>query len=169
MLSVIITEDDAYLREKMTRIVSNYLMMEDLDGQVVLTCETGEEAIEWLKENPQTTGIYFLDVDLGAGIDGFALASAIRKEDPLGKIIFVTSQKELAFLTFEYKIEALDYIVKTADEEEMQKQVTYCLKLAFERQQSEQVKKGRFFQYKSDGGIKNIRMEDILFFETSVI
>ncbi|WP_241960035.1 PfkB family carbohydrate kinase, partial [Staphylococcus gallinarum] len=40
------------------------------------------------------------------------LASEIRKHDPVGNIIFVTSHSELTYLTFVYKVAAMDFIFK---------------------------------------------------------
>ena len=39
-------------------------------------------------------------------INGIKLGSEIRKYDPIGNIIFVTSHSELTYLTFVYKVSA---------------------------------------------------------------
>lgn len=54
----------------------------------------------------------FLDIQLEADINGIKLASEIRKHDPVGNIIFVTSHSELTYLTFVYKVAAMDFILK---------------------------------------------------------
>ena len=46
----------------------------------------------------------FLDIQLEADINGIKLGSEIRKYDPIGNIIFVTSHSELTYLTFVYKV-----------------------------------------------------------------
>ena len=50
----------------------------------------------------------FLDIDLSSNMIGINLAATIREYDPLAKIIFVTSYTDLAYLTFLYKVEAMD-------------------------------------------------------------
>ena len=45
-------------------------------------------------------------------INGIKLGSEIRKYDPIGNIIFVTSHSELTYLTFVYKVSAMDFIFK---------------------------------------------------------
>ena len=50
--------------------------------------------------------------DLGADINGINLGEEIRQLDPTGYIIFITTHAELSHLTFKYKVEALDYIIK---------------------------------------------------------
>lgn len=45
-------------------------------------------------------------------MNGFELAQEIRKFDPRGFIIFITTHAELSYMTFTYKVEALDYIIK---------------------------------------------------------
>ena len=55
----------------------------------------------------------FLDVELkNEPMDGFGLGKIIRETDPRGFIIYVTAFEELAFETFRYHLEALDYIIK---------------------------------------------------------
>ena len=52
------------------------------------------------------------DIQLEADINGIKLGSEIRKYDPIGNIIFVTSHSELTYLTFVYKVSAMDFIFK---------------------------------------------------------
>ena len=58
------------------------------------------------------TGIFFLDVDLNHEMNGIALASKIREYQPRCFIIFVTTHSEMSFMTFSYKVEAMDYVIK---------------------------------------------------------
>ncbi|MBA5760556.1 response regulator, partial [Escherichia coli] len=54
----------------------------------------------------QGMGLYFLDIDLGQpDMNGFELAQEIRKFDPRGFIIFITTHAELSYMTFTYKVE----------------------------------------------------------------
>ena len=88
----------------------------------------------------------------------------IREIDALGKIVFVTTHSELSYLTFRYRLEALDYIVKDT-KEYMEKSVQECLELEYQYYQSvEPIKES--FQIKSAEGVRNVFVEEVMFFET---
>lgn len=65
---------------------------------------------------------------------GSSLWKKIYEFDPTAKIVFVTMFKDIAFLTFIYKREALDYIIKE-EEEKLQKKVINCIDIAINRYQ----------------------------------
>ena len=72
--------------------------------------------LEKIKETGEV-GIYFLDIDLKTDMTGLTLAQEIRKYDPRGFIIFITTHSEMSYMTFIYKLEALDFILKDDPEE----------------------------------------------------
>ncbi|WP_258379417.1 response regulator [Enterococcus plantarum] len=108
MLSIIICEDDWRQRQTIETYVKNYIMMESLDMELVFSTGNPLEVLEFVKSKPQMIGLYFFDVDLQHEMSGLTLAAEIRKYDDLGKIVFVTTHGELSYLTFTYKIEAMD-------------------------------------------------------------
>lgn len=69
------------------------------------------DLLDYLKLNVKT-GIYLLDYKLNCDINGIQLAAEIRKYDPMGFIIFITTYSECAPLLFKYQVEALTYISK---------------------------------------------------------
>lgn len=79
-------------------------------------------------------GCYFLDIQLSTDINGIKLGSEIRKHDPVGNIIFVTSHSELTYLTFVYKVAAMDFIFKD-DPAELRTRIIDCLETAHTRLQ----------------------------------
>ena len=56
---------------------------------------------------------------------GLTLAQEIRKYDPRGFIIFVTTHSEMSYMTFIYKLEALDFILKD-EPKELPKIILHC-------------------------------------------
>ena len=78
------------------------------------------------------TGIYFLDINLNTDIDGLELAQKIREIDPRGFIVFITSHSEMASLTFQMKLEVLDYIIKDHPET-LSDQIFQCLSNALKK------------------------------------
>ena len=80
-------------------------MIEEKPMEIALATDNPYEVLEQAK-NMNDIG-YFLDIQLSTDING-----KIRKHDPVGNIIFVTSHSELTYLTFVYKVAAMDFIFK---------------------------------------------------------
>ena len=113
-MKIFICEDDVKQRENMVSIINNYIMIEEKPMEIALATDDPYEIIEQSKEM-NDVGCYFLDIQLEADINGIKLGSEIRKYDPIGNIIFVTSHSELTYLTFVYKVSAMDFIFKDDD------------------------------------------------------
>ena len=111
MLRVFICEDDTIQRKKLERIIQRYILIEELDMQLQLSTADPFEILTYLNEHPQTAGVFFLDVDLRSTINGIQLGSQIRNLCIDGKIIFITTHHEMLPITFQYKVEAMDYIL----------------------------------------------------------
>ena len=112
MLPVYICEDDAMIRAAQKEYLRKQILMEGYDMEIALCSGHPEEIIRAVRESPGR-GIYFLDIELkGEPMDGFGLGQEIRRLDSRGFLIYVTAFQDLAFETFRYHLEALDYIVK---------------------------------------------------------
>jgi len=98
--------------KQIKQIIENYVLMENLAMSVVCATKTPNELLCYLQSHEKIAGLYFLDLDLGCNINGIKLAENIRAYDPRGFIVFVTADGDSYKLTFEYKVEAMDYIVK---------------------------------------------------------
>lgn len=166
MLPVYICEDDAMLRSAQRGFLERQILIGELDMEVVLCSGHPEEVLQAVESSPGR-GIYFLDVELkGESMDGFTLGQEIRKLDPRGFIIYVTAFADLAFETFRYHLEALDYIVK-GDTERMYAGIRHCLNVITERM-CEENKQGRsFFSVKVMDVVKHVPVDEIMFFETT--
>lgn len=170
MLSIFICEDDL-TQQVIGKIIRNYIMIEDLDMELVLTTDDPKIVLEHVKNKSVTGGLYFLDVDLNHEIDGIELAIQLKLLDSLAKIVYVTSHGELAFSTFKHKIEALDYIVKDADLEELKNKIVQCVQIAHDRQLITSCQKSNkhYFVVKTAAKSEIIPLNEIMFFETSTI
>ena len=116
MLSVYICEDEEEVRRIQRECLEKQIMIQGYDMEIALCSGRPGEILEAVEKNPGR-GIYFLDVELkGEEMDGFALGREIRRLDPRGFIVYVTAYGNLAFETFRYHLEALDYIVKESME-----------------------------------------------------
>ncbi|WP_096437912.1 LytR/AlgR family response regulator transcription factor [Alteribacter populi] len=165
MLDIFVCEDDPQQRERVTQYIQDYIMIEELDMNVTLSTDNPDEIISYLQTN-NVNGLYFLDVDLKHEKSGIVLGAEIRKYDSRGSIVFVTSHSELTYLTFLYKVEALDYIIKD-DFTDLQKRVIDCIVTANERYISDGSETNKRFQIESGDRVISEEYADILFFETS--
>lgn len=166
MLSVFICEDDEAQRSKIEMMIRNYIMIEEFDMELTLSTDNPYDIINYLDSHMNTRGVYFLDVDLGCDIDGIQLGSYIREKDIDGKIIFITTHSELLVLTFTYRVEALDYIVKD-DTDSVSERVYEALKQSQKHYQSSSTPEKNRITLKIGNQIRVFSLEDIMFIETS--
>jgi two-component system response regulator AgrA len=147
MLKVYIIEDDIIQRERLTDFVKKTIDDNELNLELALSTGKAKDLICSI-EGKGKVGLYFIDIDLGEDIHGLELAQIIRKHDKNGFIVFVTTHSELSVLTFQYKVEAMDFIIK--DEiDSMYNKVRECLI------------KANSFKYESDSKSDRILSIDI--------
>lgn len=166
MLPVYICEDDREILEAERSWLEKQILIEALDMEIVLCTDSPEALLERLScEGRQ--GIYFLDVELkGASMDGFCLGQEIRKKDARGFLIYVTAFSDLAFETFRYHLEVLDYICKD-NPEKMYAGLSRCLRVIAERVGRERDGQREYFTVRTLDVVRHIPMEEILYFATS--
>lgn len=167
MIPVFICASDSTQRENIKRIVEDYIVIEDLDMKVTAFADS-QAVVDLLITRPFQNGVYFLDIDLSDKTNGITIASKIREFDNRGTIVLITKHPELMYLTFEYKLEVMDFITK-GNPLEVSKRICECMKVVYERT----LKQGKnidnlFYQVKIDKKIKLIPYEEIMFFETSL-
>ncbi len=117
-------------------------------------------------ESSRNTGIYFLYIDLNSSMNGMKLAQQIRLFDPRGFIIFITAHSELSYMTFQYRMEAMDFVLKD-NPAEAELKIKECLLNAMERYTLQTNRTHKVYTIETNGRKISIDYEDILFFETS--
>lgn len=166
MLPIYICEDEEPIRNAERIWLEKQILIENCDMEIVLCTGSPEELLERLGDE-RRQGIYFLDVELkGASMDGFRLGQEIRKIDSRGFLIYVTAFRELAFETFRYHLEALDYICKQ-DAEQMYAGLSRCLKVIRERVRREQGEQQEYFTIRTLDVVRHVPVNEILYFATS--
>lgn len=165
MLNIFVCEDDAVQRKSIVQIIKNTVLIEELDMQLILDTPNPYELLETVKTN-QNTGIYFLDIDLKCDMNGMKLAQQIRLYDPRCFIIFVTSHSELSYMTFQYRVEAMDFVLKDNPAEAKVK-IRECLLNALERYTLQTNKTHKVYTIEIGDRRISVDYNDILFFETS--
>ncbi|EGQ26269.1 LytTR family DNA-binding domain-containing protein [Mammaliicoccus sciuri] len=166
-MRVIICEDNPVQKEFIYKEIMNYASFHEPSIEVVLCTSTPDDVLTYLDH--YQADCYFLDIELDHQLDGMDLAVTIRKRDPLATIIFITTHADRLKLTFTYKLAALDFIVKDTPNQ-IAAQVKEALESAFEKYtQLGEVDSSEVIQIKIGERIKNIRLQDIYYFETSAI
>ena len=159
ILSILICEDNLSQRQSIENIISNHVALKDYDSKIVLSTDNPDTLLDYVKKMPQQNNFYVLDVNLQHEMNGISLGQEIRAFDPFGKIVFITTHVELALLTFQYRVEAMDYIVKD-NMDNIRQRLSSCIDTAY--QQVANAK--QYFQLKSIDGIQNVSLSSILFF-----
>lgn len=165
MLDIFVCEDNAVQRQTIVQTIQNTILIEELDMQLVLNTGDPYVLLEKIR-NSQNTGIYFLDIDLGSDINGMQLAQLIRLYDPRGFIVFITAHSELSYMTFQYQVEAMDFVLKDTPAEAKVK-IRQCLLNAMERYALQTGRTHKVYTIETGGRKISIDYDDILFFETS--
>lgn len=166
LLSVFICEDEEPIRVAEREYLEKQILIEEYDMEIVCCTGHPEEVLQKMSGDGRR-GIYFLDVELkGASMDGFELGREIRKRDARGFLIYVTAFRDLAFETFRYHLEALDYICKE-DRTQMFAGIAGCLRVITERMCEERGHEQKYFTVKMLDVVRHVPVDEILYFETS--
>lgn len=112
MLNVYVCEDNPKQLKSIETIINDFIIIHNLDMQITLATTKPDELLRNVSDSPQT-GMYFLDVDLKSNMNGLTLAKEIRKYDPRGFIVFITTHAELTYLTFYTKLKQWIILSKT--------------------------------------------------------
>ncbi|EPN9336296.1 LytR/AlgR family response regulator transcription factor [Enterococcus faecalis] len=164
MLRIYICEDNQLEKEKIGIYVKNYLLIMNYDAQLVLSDENPNVILENIKES-QEESMFFLDIELNDKMNGIELAAKIKEILSNARIVFITSHAELTYLTFVYKVEAMDYIIKSNG---LQQRITECIDVAMQRYHNGKTNEEYFSIHSNDVRIK-ILANSVLFFETTSV
>ena len=164
-MNIVICEDDPAQLERVKKTIENYAMMEDNSMKIAPATTNPDEVLAFLQN--EKADCYFFDIDLNHEMTGIALGSRVRDKDPIANIVYITTHSEMSYLTFIYKLAALDFIIK--DHPDMLKErLLATLKEAHRRYvqigEQDTVQK---LQIKTTGRTYNIDFQNIYFFEAS--
>ena len=165
MLDIFVCDDEDAQRRTIVQTIQNAVLIEELDMRLALDTGDPYALLEKIRSS-RNTGIYFLDIDLNSDINGMKLAQQIRLFDPRGFIIFITAHSELSYMTFQYRVEAMDFVLKDNPAEAKVK-IRECLLNAMERYTLQTNKTHKVYMIEAGERKISIDYDDILFFETS--
>ena len=164
MIGIYLCDDEDAVRHQIQTALEWKILAENYDMQVVCSASTAQELLD-AAEN-ERRGIYFLDVELKDGAwDGFRLGQELRRRDPHGTLVYITSYRDLAWRTFQYHLEAFDYIVK--EREQIGPSVSRCLGEIHMRLLAERRDPAEMFTLRTGDTVRHVPLGDILFFETA--
>jgi two-component system response regulator AgrA len=165
MLDIYICEDNETHKEFVASFVSDFCIFQNLDAAVALASADPHEILARYKaaKNPS---LFFLDIDLGAEINGMELANRVRKLDSKAAIVFLTTHSELALLTLQYKIEALDFIIKGSSTD-VKKKIAECISIVYKRYAGEGTADNKKIMITVGDKIIPIDIAEIIYVETT--
>ncbi len=164
MIRIYLCDDEDAVRHQLQTALEWKIFMEDYDMKVVRAASGARELLDAVEDGAR--GVYFLDVDLkDEEWDGFRLGLELRRRDPHGTLVYITSYGDLAWRTFQYHLEAFDYIVKGADS--VGPEAARCLEEIHARLLAERRNPAEMFTLRTGELVRHVPLGDILFFETA--
>lgn len=164
MISIYLCDDETAVLSQIKTALEWKILMENYDMEIVCATTRAQELLDEVRAGSRS--IYFLDVNLqDREWDGFKLGRELRRLDPHGTLVYITSYGDLAWRTFQYHLEAFDYIVK--EPERIGSSVSQCLGEIHTRLLEERRDPAEMFTLRSGETVHHIPLRDILFFETA--
>lgn len=164
MIGIYLCDDEETIRRQINTALERKILIENYDMKVLCSAAGAQELLDAIEDGKQ--GVYFLDVELKDGEwDGFLLGQELRRRDPHGTLVYITGHKDLAWRTFQYHLEAFDYIVK--EPEQIGRTAARCLEEIHTRLLARRQSPGEMFTLRTGEMARHIPLQDILFFETA--
>lgn len=167
MTAIYICDDETVILKEIEQQIRRKLIIDNFDMAIMAACTSARELLDILRTSKTRNSIYFLDVDLkDEEYDGFLLGKEIRRMDPNGIIVYITSFQDLAYKTFQYHIEAFDYMVKDAGR--LTDSIGICLSEIEEKLRHEsKADTIAMVTIKAGESLRHLDVKDIYFFETA--
>lgn len=164
MIRIYLCDDDETILHQIKTALEWKIFLENYDMEVAGAVSTAQKLLDAVPDGSRN--VYFLDVDLKDGEwDGFRLGRELRRRDPHGTLIYVTGYGDLAWKTFQYHLEAFDYIVK--EPEQTGPSAARCLEAVHNRLLDERRDPAEVFSLRTGDETRHVPLADILFFETA--
>lgn len=126
-MSIFILEDDLYQAQRMQQMVQEVCEKGKIPYNFIEATSRADEILSKIALCTYTP-IYFLDIEIKQETrKGLEVAREIRKIDPHGIIVFVTTHSELAPISYQYMVSALTFIEKNLPHETRRELIRECL------------------------------------------
>lgn len=130
MLNLIIVDDEERIRESIKR----FIPWDEIGIGIVSTAKNGIEALEVAHKTPPH--ILLTDIRMPK-MNGIELASRVRELYPSCKIIFLTGYADKEYLKSAIKLQAIDYIEKPVNRDEIKKTISDAVSRVLKEMPSE--------------------------------
>lgn len=153
LMHVLVVDDEPYNREELKHLLSEFTQI-----QSIWEAGSGEEAI--MKTMQHQPDVIFLDVEMPK-MGGMEVAKAMEglKNPPF--IVFATAYPQFAAEAFRY--DAVDYLLKPYDEEQLEEAIQRLEKKLGLNRQANQGKAHGKLAVEVEGDIHYVELRDILY------
>ncbi len=166
MIGIYLCDDDDAVRRQIQSALEWKILVENYDMKVLCSASHAQELLSTVENGRR--GIYFLDVELrDEDWDGFRLGQELRRRDPHGTLVYITSYGDLAWRTFQCHLEAFDYIVKGSDP--VGPPAARCLEEIHARLLDERQDPAETLTLRAGASVRHVPLSEILFFETAPV
>jgi two-component system response regulator AgrA len=166
VIGIYLCDDDDAVRHQIQSALEWKILVENYDMKVLCSASHAQELLSTVENGRR--GIYFLDVELrDEDWDGFRLGQELRRRDPHGTLVYITSYGDLAWRTFQCHLEAFDYIVKGSDP--VGPPAARCLEEIHARLLDERQDPAETLTLRAGASVRHVPLSEILFFETAPV
>lgn len=167
MLHIYICDDETEIINFIEKEINNQILIQNYDMQICGCHTNPADLIKEITHNQTKRNLYFLDIELkDKKYDGFRLGKVIRHIDPHATLVYITSYKDLAYKTFQYHLEAFDYIIKDTLSK-LSESISHCLQSVVKQIAQENTDPIEYYTFKTGERLYHIPLEEIQYFETS--
>lgn len=168
VLAVYLCEDNQEQLAHYTDVVKRYTMINDYDMEIRLATPSPQALLKDLADNPPEYALVFLDIEFPAeNTTGLETAIAIRRQLGFAEIVFVTTHSEMALLTFERKVEPMDFVVKDLGRAQIDQKLRENVDYGYQRYTDYLGNTENLFSYNIGGRTFSLPMGDVYFVATA--
>ncbi|WP_019790721.1 response regulator transcription factor [Streptococcus sobrinus] len=165
-MNIFILEDNLIQQTRIKTLVAEILREDGVSTRQFEVFSKSQNLLDAIVEKGNHQ-LFLLDIEIkGEEKRGLETAADIRQIDPNAIIVFVTTHSEFAPISFKYKVSALDFIDKTAPDEQFKADLREVIAYtANNMHRSEEV--DEVFTFESAQARVQLPFKDIYYFATS--
>lgn len=152
-IKIVIADDEWYSRDELKHLLSEFSSL-----QIIGEADTGEAAV--MKTLQLQPDVVFLDVEMPK-MNGMEAAKSLMELKKVPLIVFATAYPQFAAEAFRY--EAIDYLLKPYDEEQLKQTVQRIEKLLHQSKSPEKSSAPGKLAVDAEGEIVYLEPKDILY------
>lgn len=167
MIHIFICEDEISHQKMIANTIENYNLFHNnclMVQGIFSSSEELQKNFASIHLTPETT-VFLLDVELQGETTGIELGKKIYRKFPDSYIIFITSHRDLCYLTFELQVKTFDYIIK--DDATFMERFTSCINRLLLTIETKPTMSAKYFAYRIGAMTNRIPEEQIYYFTVS--